>query len=65
MPTGKLKFYNTRKGFGFIFDEEKQCDVYFSITGMVDKLNEGDTVVFDISEDERGKKAINIRKSCL
>lgn len=62
MPNGKVKFYNSRKGYGFIYDDEKQCDIYFDITGMADKLNESDNVVFDIVEDTRGKKAVNVRK---
>lgn len=65
MPKGKVTFYNARKGFGFIYDDEIQCDIYFNISGMVDKLNESDPVVFDITEDERGKKAVNIRKISL
>lgn len=62
MPYGKVKFYNSRKGFGFICDDEKQCDIYFDITGMAEKLHESDNVVFDIVEDQRGKKAVHIRK---
>jgi CspA family cold shock protein len=62
MSTGKVKFFNERKGFGFIVDDEGQQDVFVHVSGLVDKIRENDQVSFDITEDKRGKKAINVRK---
>lgn len=62
MPKGKVSFYNQRKGFGFIVDEESQCDIYVHITGLHDNIHDDDFVSYDIIEDERGKKAINVKK---
>jgi len=62
MSTGKVKFFNERKGFGFIVDDETQEDIFVHVSGLVDRVRENDQVSFDITEDKRGKKAINVKK---
>lgn len=63
MSTGKVKFFNERKGFGFIIDDESQKDIFVHVSGLIDKIQENDDVVFEITEDQRGKKAINVKKA--
>ncbi len=62
MSTGVVKFYNEKKGFGFIIDDETQQDIFVHSSGLIDKITEDDKVSFDIIEDNRGKKAINLKK---
>jgi len=62
MSTGKVKFFNERKGFGFIIDDEDQKEIFVHVSGVLDKIRENDPVTFDITDDKRGKKAINVRK---
>jgi CspA family cold shock protein len=62
MSTGKVKFFNERKGFGFIIEDESQKEIFVHVSGLVDKIKENDQVMFDVTEDKRGKKAINVRK---
>ena len=62
MSTGKVKFFNERKGFGFIQDDATQQDVFVHVSGLVDKIRENDQVTFEVTEDNRGKKAINVRR---
>jgi len=62
MSKGKVKFFNERKGFGFIVDDETQEDIFVHVSGLVDRVRENDQVSFDITEDKRGKKAINVKK---
>ncbi|MEI6750264.1 MAG: cold-shock protein [Bacteroidales bacterium] len=61
MSTGKVKFYNEKKGFGFIVEDETQKDIFVHVTGLQEKIKDEDLVVFDITEDNRGKKAINVK----
>lgn len=65
MGNGIVKWFNNKKGFGFIQQEEgPDLFVHFSaITGDGFKtLNEGEEVSFDIEEGERGAKAINVSR---
>ena len=62
--TGKVKWFNEAKGFGFITPEgaQKDCFVHFSaISGSGFRtLNEGDRVEFDIVEGQKGPAAENV-----
>ncbi|MFO7978031.1 MAG: cold shock domain-containing protein [Bacteroidales bacterium] len=62
METGIIKFFNEKKGYGFIVDDKSEKDVFVHHTGLVDIVTNNDKVSYEISEDERGKKAINVRK---
>lgn len=63
MPSGKVKWFNESKGFGFI-EQESGEDVfvhYSAITGNGFKtLKEGQSVTFEVTKDNKGLKAVNV-----
>lgn len=60
---GKIKWYNARKGFGFIESEEgKDIFVHRSAVPAGVFLNEGDKIEFETEETDKGVKAVNIKK---
>jgi cold shock protein len=65
MASGKVKWFDNRKGFGFIAQDTGQ-DVFVhhsSIIGPGFKiLNEGDPVSFDIATSDKGLKAQNVQR---
>ena len=65
MTIGTVKFFNTAKGFGFIAPEGGSKDVFVHVTEVeksdIDYLAEDQKVEFDIQEDARGPKAVNLR----
>ena len=66
MNKGKVKWFNSEKGFGFI-EQEGGDDVFVhfsSIQGEGYKsLEEGQEVTFDIEEGQRGPQAANVTKA--
>ena len=60
---GTIKWYNSRKGYGFIEGEDGK-DIFVHRTSVQTGtfLNEGDKVEYEVEESERGPKAINIKK---
>ncbi|MFH1849340.1 MAG: cold shock domain-containing protein [archaeon] len=61
---GKVKFFNEMKGFGFIAGEDGK-EYFVHITGLSEgtTLHENDEVTFEVTEGDRGPKAINVALS--
>ena len=65
--TGKIKWFNATKGYGFIESPETDGDVFLHISALqesgIETITEGDSVTFDLG-DNRGKvTAINVKKA--
>jgi len=61
MSNGTVKFFNNSKGFGFITPEEGSKDVFVHANGLIDEINEGDKVSYDVEETPKGLNAINVK----
>jgi CspA family cold shock protein len=62
---GTVKWFNEKKGFGFIVhDDGRDIFVHYSSIDMpgFKKLMEGDRVSFEINEGDRGPQAANVKK---
>ena len=65
MSKGKVKFFNTNKGFGFITQDAGE-DIFFhasELQSSTKHANEGDTVEYEIGEGRKGPCAVNIREA--
>jgi len=61
MSTGKVKFFNETKGFGFIIEDETDKEFFVHITEVNgDNLNEDDKVEFEIAESDKGLNAVEV-----
>ncbi len=65
MTIGTVKFFNTTKGFGFIRPDDGSKDVFVHITAVeqsgLGHLSEGQKVGFEVQQDQRGPKAVNLQ----
>lgn len=66
MATGTVKWFNNKKGYGFINEDSgRDVFVHFSSISMdgYKSLNEGEAVVFEVEESTRGPEAKDVRKA--
>ena len=63
MPTGKVKWYDSEKGFGFLSQEEGE-DVYVRSSALpegVEGLKAGQRVEFGLASGKRGPQALSLK----
>jgi CspA family cold shock protein len=61
MKTGKVKFFNESKGFGFIKENESEKEFFVHATGLIDKIKEDDDVTFELVEGRKGLNAVDVK----
>ncbi len=63
MANGRVKWFDERKGYGFI-EQEDGPDVFVHHSGInatgFKSLNEGDEVTFDVEQGTKGPAAVNV-----
>ena len=66
MPSGKIKWFNAKKGYGFITDDETNKDIFLHVSALESSklrvLKEEQKISFDIKEEKNKLQAINIKK---
>ena len=65
MTTGKIKWFNPTKGYGFI-EQEGSKDVFLHVSALeeagISTLKEGEEIEFEIGENKGKENAINVKK---
>jgi CspA family cold shock protein len=65
-PEGTVKWFDNKKGFGFIEPDDSGEDVFVHYSAVemegFKTLEEGDRVTFEVSQGEKGLRAINVRR---
>ncbi|MBI4547636.1 MAG: cold-shock protein [Ignavibacteriae bacterium] len=65
MANGKVKWFDSKKGYGFIVPEEGSSDIFVHYTAIKSNdefktLKEGMSVTFDVAEGKKGLQALNV-----
>lgn len=61
MQKGTVKFFNESKGYGFIVESDTGQEVFVHVTGLVDKVRNGDTVSFITKKGKKGLTAVEVK----
>lgn len=65
MKTGKVKFFDVTKGYGFIVDDESKNELFVHATSVQEEskpLKKDDKVSFDTKQGNKGMMAIDVAK---
>ncbi len=57
---GKVSFFDTSKGFGFIIDSDNQEKYFTHVSGIIDQIAENDKVTFELEKGMKGMNAVKV-----
>ena len=60
--TGRVTFFNTSKGYGFIKDDKSQESVFVHINSLITPIADNDKVTFTTERGHKGLAAVNVKK---
>ncbi|SNR35991.1 cold-shock protein [Lutibacter flavus] len=59
---GKVSFFDTSKGFGFIIDSSSQEKFFVHVSGLLEEIKENDSVTFELEKGLKGMNAVRVKK---
>jgi CspA family cold shock protein len=66
MPTGKVKWFSSKKGYGFITEDGTDKDIFLHVSALEESklkmLKEEQELEFEIKEENKKLQAINLKK---
>ena len=67
MPVGKVKWFNSKKGYGFITEDGSEKDIFLHVSALEESklksLTEGQKLEFEIKTENDKLQATNLRKA--
>jgi len=67
MPSGKVKWFSSKKGYGFITEDKTEKDIFLHVSALEESklktLKEEQKLEFEIKEENNKLQAINLKKT--
>ena len=60
--SGKVSFFDSSKGFGFIIDSENNEKYFVHVSGLIDEIFENDKVSYELEKGMKGMNAVRVKK---
>jgi len=66
MTQGKIKWFDPKKGYGFIVPDDGSKDTFLHVSALqkagIDTLDEGEAVTYNLAEERGKQSAVDIQK---
>ena len=66
MTQGKIKWFDSKKGYGFITPDDGSRDAFLHVSALqkagIDSLEEGEAVTYELAEERGKQSAVDIQK---
>jgi cold shock CspA family protein len=59
---GKVSFFDSSKGFGFIIENDSQEKYFVHVSGVLEEIKENDKVSFELERGLKGMNAVRVKK---
>lgn len=59
---GTVSFFDFSKGFGFIVDSQDKREYFVHVSGLIDEVDEGNQVSFELEQGRKGLNAVRVKK---
>ena len=60
---GKVSFFDTSKGYGFILHTDNQEKYFVHVSGLIDQIAENDRVSLELEQGQKGLNAVRVKKA--
>ena len=66
MTQGKIKWFDSKKGYGFIVPDDGSKDIFLHVSALqkagIDTLDEGEAITYNLAEERGKQSAVDIQK---
>ena len=62
MPIGIVKFFDQKKGYGYIKEKDSAAEIFVHVSGLIDEVKENDLVSYQVERGKKGEMAVQVKR---